>query len=74
MSYRVRYTKAAREDLRRLYAFLLERDLTRTFHKFDQSHCRSGLGRDSSVGSISAVYRGQGRSYRDTAIFMKHSG
>lgn len=27
MSYRVRYTKAAREDLRRLYAFLLERDL-----------------------------------------------
>lgn len=27
MSYRVRYTKAAREDLRRLYAFLLEHDL-----------------------------------------------
>lgn len=27
MSYRVRYTSAAREDLRRLYAFLLERDL-----------------------------------------------
>ncbi len=27
MSYRVRYTEAAREDLRRLYAFLLERDL-----------------------------------------------
>ncbi|HSY27713.1 MAG TPA: type II toxin-antitoxin system RelE/ParE family toxin [Burkholderiaceae bacterium] len=27
MSYRVRYTKAAREDLHRLYAFLLERDL-----------------------------------------------
>jgi plasmid stabilization system protein ParE len=27
LSYRVRYTKAAREDLRRLYAFLLERDL-----------------------------------------------
>jgi plasmid stabilization system protein ParE len=27
MSYRVRYTKAAREDLRRLHAFLLERDL-----------------------------------------------
>jgi plasmid stabilization system protein ParE len=27
MSYRVRYTKAAREDLRRLTAFLLERDL-----------------------------------------------
>lgn len=27
MSYRVRYTAAAREDLRRLYAFLLERDL-----------------------------------------------
>ena len=27
MSYRVRYTKAAREDLRRLYAFLLEQDL-----------------------------------------------
>ncbi|MHB9102238.1 MAG: type II toxin-antitoxin system RelE/ParE family toxin [Sulfuricella sp.] len=26
MSYRVRYTKAAREDLRRLYAFLLEHD------------------------------------------------
>lgn len=27
MSYRVRYTKAAREDLRRLYAYLLGRDL-----------------------------------------------
>ena len=27
MSYRVRYTKAAREDLLRLYAFLLERDM-----------------------------------------------
>lgn len=27
MSYRVRYTKAAAADLRRLYAFLLERDL-----------------------------------------------
>ncbi len=27
MSYNVRYTKAAREDLRRLYGFLLERDL-----------------------------------------------
>lgn len=27
MSYRIRYTKAAREDLRRLYAFLLEHDL-----------------------------------------------
>lgn len=27
MSYRVRYTSAAREDLHRLYAFLLERDI-----------------------------------------------
>lgn len=27
MSYRVRYTKAASEDLRRLYGFILERDL-----------------------------------------------
>lgn len=27
MSYRVRYTKAAREDLHRLYTFLLEHDL-----------------------------------------------
>ena len=27
MSYRVRYTKAAREDLQRLYGFLLEKDL-----------------------------------------------
>ena len=26
MSYRVRYTKAAREDLRRLFKFLLEKD------------------------------------------------
>lgn len=26
MSYRVRYTRAARDDLHRLYAFLLERD------------------------------------------------
>lgn len=27
MSYRVRYTRAAREDLRRLYGFILESDL-----------------------------------------------
>lgn len=27
MSYRVRYTSAAREDLHRLYSFLLEHDL-----------------------------------------------
>jgi len=27
VSYRVRYTRTAREDLRRLYGFLLERDL-----------------------------------------------
>lgn len=27
MSYRVRYTRAAREDLRRLYGFLPEKDL-----------------------------------------------
>ena len=27
MTYRVRYTKAAREDLQRLYGFLLEQDL-----------------------------------------------
>ena len=27
MNYRVRYTKAAREDLRRLYGFILEHDL-----------------------------------------------
>ena len=27
MSYRVRYTRAAREDLLRLYGFLLQRDL-----------------------------------------------
>lgn len=27
MSYRVRYTRGAREDLLRLYGFLLERDL-----------------------------------------------
>lgn len=27
MSYRVRYTGAAKEDLRRLYAFILESDL-----------------------------------------------
>jgi plasmid stabilization system protein ParE len=27
MSFRVRYTKGARDDLRRLYGFLLERDL-----------------------------------------------
>lgn len=27
MSYRVRYTRAARQDLRRLYGFLLERDI-----------------------------------------------
>lgn len=28
MSFRVRYTKGAREDLHRLYAFLLEKDLS----------------------------------------------
>lgn len=27
MTYRVRYTSAAREDVRRLYAYLLEKDL-----------------------------------------------
>ena len=27
MSYRVRYTKAAREDLQRLFGFLMEKDL-----------------------------------------------
>jgi plasmid stabilization system protein ParE len=27
LSYRIRYTKSAREDIHRLYAFLLERDL-----------------------------------------------
>lgn len=27
MSYRVRYTRAAREDLQRLYSFLLQHDL-----------------------------------------------
>jgi plasmid stabilization system protein ParE len=27
MSYRVRYTKAAREDLRRLFDFLLQKDI-----------------------------------------------
>lgn len=27
MSYKVRYTKAARDDLQRLYAFLLKKDL-----------------------------------------------
>jgi plasmid stabilization system protein ParE len=27
MSYKVRYTRAAREDLRRLYGFLLEKDI-----------------------------------------------
>lgn len=32
MSYRVRYTRAAREDLHRLYAFLLEHDL-KTAHR-----------------------------------------
>lgn len=28
MSYRVRYTRAARDDLHRLYGFLLEKDLS----------------------------------------------
>ena len=28
MSWRVRYTRAARDDLKRLYGFLLERDIT----------------------------------------------
>lgn len=30
MKWRVRYTRAARDDLRRLYAFLLEKDLGAT--------------------------------------------
>lgn len=28
MSWRVRYTRAARDDLKRLYGFLLEKDIT----------------------------------------------
>lgn len=32
MSWRVRYTRAAREDLRHLYAFLLEQDLAAAGH------------------------------------------
>ncbi len=28
MSYRVRYTRAAREDLQRLFSFLVQKDLT----------------------------------------------
>ncbi len=32
MSYQVRYTKAAREDLRRLYGFLLDKDLQAARH------------------------------------------
>lgn len=44
------------------------------FHKFDQSHCRSGLGRDSNVGGFSAVYRGQGLSCRNASHFYETSG
>lgn len=32
MAYRVRYTKAAREDLHRLFGFLLEQDIHATRH------------------------------------------
>lgn len=35
MSYRVRYTKAAREDLRRLFDFLLKRDTQAARHARD---------------------------------------
>ena len=35
MSYRVRYTKAAREDLRRLFDFLVERDLKAAYRARD---------------------------------------
>lgn len=35
MSYRVRYTKAAREDLRRLFNFLLSRDVQAARHARD---------------------------------------
>lgn len=32
MTYRVRYTKAAREDLRRLFSFLLKQDIQTARH------------------------------------------
>lgn len=35
MSFRVRYTKGARDDLRRLYGFLLEKDLEAARHARD---------------------------------------
>ena len=35
MSWRVRYTRAAREDLLRLYAFLLESDISAAEHALD---------------------------------------
>lgn len=35
MSWQVRYTRAAREDLLRLYAFLLESDISAAEHALD---------------------------------------
>lgn len=35
MSYQVRFTEAAREDIKRLYAFLLEHDVQAANHALD---------------------------------------
>jgi plasmid stabilization system protein ParE len=42
MSYRVRYTKGARDDIRRLYGFLLDKDIEAARRALDA--IRKGVG------------------------------
>lgn len=42
MSYRVRYTKGARDDIRRLYSFLLDKDIEAARRALDV--IRKGVG------------------------------
>jgi len=38
LSYQIRFTKAAREDLKRLYGFLVERDIQAAEHALEAIH------------------------------------
>ncbi|MDP3088487.1 MAG: type II toxin-antitoxin system RelE/ParE family toxin [Methylotenera sp.] len=43
MSYQIRFTKAAREDLKRLYGFLVEQDIHAANHALDTINKAMGL-------------------------------
>ena len=43
MNYRVRYTRGARDDLKRLYGFLLERDLTAAARALEAIRSATGV-------------------------------